>query len=85
MGPGMPGGQPTVYSTSSSLPQTHPQQNIVPSQASGHMPQNMNGIPTQQYVHQMGPVTSMVPSDFNPQNIPGHSVYQQPISQQQLL
>ena len=87
IGPVVPGGQPTVYTTATSPPQqTHPQQNIVPSQQSVPMPQTMNGIPTQsQYVQQMGSVTNMVPSDFNQQNMPGHSVYQQPISQQQLL
>lgn len=86
-GQGVPVGQGPVYSTTTSQPQqTHPPQNVVPSQQQ-NLPVNMNnGIPPQpQYASPMGPVTNMASSDFSSQNMPGLSVYQQPIPQQQLL
>ncbi|XP_052763789.1 signal transducing adapter molecule 1-like [Mya arenaria] len=74
------------YSQPSSLPQqTHPQQNVVPSQQNIPTPQSMNVVPSQsQYVHNMGPASNMAPSDYG--NQAGvQSMYQQPISHQQLL
>ncbi|XP_045180374.2 signal transducing adapter molecule 2-like [Mercenaria mercenaria] len=84
----LPGQQPG-YNAAQSQPQPpHPQQNVVPPQQS--IPtHNVNVVPSQsQYGQTMGPVNSqnMVPSttDYGSQSIQGH-MYQQPISQQQLL
>lgn len=81
----LPGQQP-VYNTAQSLPQQpHPQQNIVPSQQS--IPAQVNVV-TSHYGQTMGPANSqnMVPStsDYGAQSLQGR-MYQQPISQQQLL
>ncbi|KAL4217686.1 Signal transducing adapter molecule 2 [Mactra antiquata] len=81
-------GQPSVYSQATSLPQQqHPQQNIVPSQQ--NIPTQQNVVPSQSYGQNVGPVSShMAPSnDYGPQGPHGPQghMYQQPISQQQLL
>lgn len=79
--------QQSGYNTAQSLPQQqHPQQNVVPSQH--NIPaQNVNVVPSH-YGQTVGPVHSqnMVPSnsDYGAQSLQGH-MYQQPISQQQLL
>lgn len=80
------------YNPGQSLPQQpHPQQNVVPSQSSIPAP-HLNVVPSHsQYGQSMGPANtsaqSTVPStsDYRSQGTFQGQMYQQPISQQQLL
>lgn len=84
-------GQPSYNPAQSLHQQPHPQQNVVPSQTSISTP-HMNVLPSNtQYGQNVGPAGTsthtMVPSssDYRPQGTFQGHVYQQPVSQHQLL